>query len=60
MRTISKGTSIQFNLSTGRRVRFTLEEWRELRMLFAGGALVPPKPAALPVQRITPDLSKAK
>ena len=60
MSTIPKHTSIQFNLSSGRRVRFTLEEWRELRMLFAEGVPMPPKLAALPVQRITPDLSKVK
>jgi hypothetical protein len=60
MSTLRKHTWIQFKLSTGRRIRFTLEEWRELRMLFFEGTPVPPKPVALPVQRITPDLSKVK
>jgi hypothetical protein len=60
MSTTPNHTPVQFNLSSGRRIRLTLEEWRELRMLIAESTVAPPKLAALPVQRIAPDLSKVK
>jgi len=61
MATTPKHTPVQFNLTSGRHIRLTLEEWRELRMLISEGAPALPKPTAAPApQLVQPDLTRVK
>ena len=61
MSTTAKHTPVQFNLSSGRHIRLTLREWRELRMLISEGVPALPKPAPVPApQLVQPDLTRVK